>query len=182
MRLICIPLWLSQALNREGLAESALLDQSALSPFFPQKDLECYDRLANETRMYFESVFGVTLPGHDEAPVHIDRPLNAFEKTGMDAVVERLEQTDKTDLAYKLIGRHLPPGFQWSFAVRPLSGPNSTDTVGLFVYVFEGTGNDKVEADKKFLAELLELLYAHNLTIDKLAMTGFLGAYVKRLG
>lgn len=182
MRLICIPLWLSQAMNREGLAESALLDQSALKPFFSLKDLECYDKLASEARIYFESVLGVNIPGHDEAPVYLDRPLDCYGGTAMDRIVNS-EGTEKAqDMKYQMVGRHLPSDFQWSFEVRPLSGPNSTDTLGLFVYVFEGTTQDKVNADEKFLAELLELLYAHNLTIDKLALTGFLGAYVKRLG
>lgn len=52
----------------------------------------------------------------------------------------------------------------------------------MFVYLIEGTIEDKTSADTAFLSELLELLYAHNLTIDKLAQSGFLGAYINRLG
>lgn len=182
MRLICIPLWLSQAMSREGLTESALLDKSALSPFFPLKDLESYAELGTAARQYFEYTFGVEIPAHDEAPVFIDRPIECFASKTVDFVIKGMEDGTDLSFAYKLIGRNLPPGFQWSFTARPLAGPNSTDTVGLFVYVFEGSPEEKREADEKFLAELLELLYAHNLTIDKLAMTGFLGAYVTRLG
>lgn len=182
MRLICIPLWLSQAMSREGLAESALLDQSALSPFFSKKDLDCYDQLGQEFRLYFESYFGVEIPSHNEAPIHLGRPLECYSTLAMDLVISKLEREDPSDLTYKLVGRHLPADYQWGLTVRPLIGPNSTNTLGLFVYVFEGTAHQKDNANKQFLAELLELLYAHNLTIDKLAMTGFLGAYVKRLG
>lgn len=32
MRLICVPLWLSQTLTYHGLPESALLNEAALSP------------------------------------------------------------------------------------------------------------------------------------------------------
>jgi hypothetical protein len=175
-------MWLHQAMNREGLVESALLDHAALSPYFSKKDLECYDSLVHDARAYFERTLGVTVPGHDEAPVYLDRPLNCYCSNAMERTVNELEGNDDSDMTYNVIGRHLPVGFQWSFNVRPLNGIDGSDAVGLFAYTFEGTSEDKVAADKMFLSQLLQLLYAHNLTIDKLAMTGLLGAYVKRLG
>lgn len=183
MRLIFVPLWLSQAIQQQGLPESALLDQSALSPYLSKKDLSCYNRLAMNAREYLEMAFGVELSSSSEALVHVDRPLRDLATSITDDIVNRMESgNDEQGLAYEMVGRHLPAGFQWSFKARPLNGPNSTDTVGLFAYVFEGTSEDRAKANEVFLAELLELLYAHNLTIDKLAWTGFLGAYVNRLG
>lgn len=183
MRLIFVPLWLSQAMQQQGLPESALLDQSALSPFFSKKDLNCYNRLALNARDYLEMAFGIELSSSAEALVSVDRPLPDLAISTTDHIVNEFERSnDERGVAHEMVGRHLPTGYQWSLKAQPLPGPKGGDVIGLFAHVFEGTSEDKVHADTAFLAELLDLLYAHNLTIDKLAWTGFLGAYVNRLG
>lgn len=187
MRLICVPLWLSQTLKHHGLPESALLNESALSPYLAKKDLECYNHLSLDANEYLEQTFGIqNVVHHWSSPVRVDRPfgLTGEETVSMaDQIVRDLENSQGTKgLDYAMVGRHLPAGYYWSLQARPLNGIKGDGAIGLFVYLIEGTIEDKTSADTAFLSELLELLYAHNLTIDKLAQSGFLGAYINRLG
>lgn len=184
MRLICVPLWLSQTLKHHGLPESALLDRKTLSPYLATLDLDCYNTLYIDVNEYLEKTFGVQDVAHNA--VALIRAVAPFKEMINDSIaaqiVRDLEKSQETKgLDYAMTGRHLPAGYYWSLSARPLNGTQGDSAIGLFVYLIEGTIEDKTKADAAFLSELLELLYAHNLTIEQLAQTGFLGAYINRL-
>lgn len=152
----------------------------------PKKDLDCYNDLSLDANEYLEKTFGIqNLVHHASAPVRVDRPFGQSSdvKASLAArIVRDLEISQGTKgLDYAMVGRHLPSGYVWSMTARPLNSTQGDGAIGLFVYLIEGTSADKIEADTVFLSELLELLYAHNLTIDRLAQSGLLGAYINRL-
>jgi hypothetical protein len=176
MRLIFVPLWLSQVLDREKLTESALLDKERLLSYLSKADLGCYVNLPYRGAAYLEEVMGLDFPVNDpDFGFYLSKP---FPIEDHEVDTRRLKDSS---FAGDMIGRHLPEEYRMWLELRPISGANGDDAIGIFATLAE-RGKEGVDGYKRFLPELVKLLYAHNLTVSELARTGLLGAHIQTLG
>lgn len=174
MKLLIVPLWLSNVLKDNALSKPALLNAETLAPFLSKNDLRAYKAINS-----YGYVYGINFL--IKAAESLNKPdMPSFDYLSTSKVDKtELEKQHISGSAKKydeelLIGFPLTEGFYLSFTVDLVDG----DIIMLSAVVQKGQFTERSDAREKVYSEVLELLYASN-SIGVVANTSLMREYIQ---
>ena len=167
MKILYVPLWLTNAMTSKGLLERDLLNSSVLKRHFSLNDLEHYKKSKTFFSLYMKNVYGINLDNILIEPIVLD---NDSYDLSNDNTGEQVSYD-----TYLLGVNYNKHESSLNFSPKYL-----TSNVGDDIIVIYGNLIDANEVDScRFIDSLLKLFYDRNRSIQEIASSGLIKAYLK---